>query len=249
MSETDPRAEARMGTLEGDAARPVERPAGDTSCPDAKTPVPPAALPHRRWRPGLLLVALAVAIGLALGNFVQFAHRVASLSRDDPPAAAPSADAIVVLTGGSERVKVALDLLAEGRAERLLISGVHPDTTPRQIVSTTESDMALFSCCVDLDRIASNTLQNAEETAKWVHDNGYARVLIVTSAYHMPRALLELRSVAGDVDLLPVAVQANGMELDRWYLDPAVSLLLLREHMKYMLTWLRIAAATGKVPG
>ena len=249
MSETDPRAGPRMGTSERDTSRPVEGPAGEGACADPVAPVSPTALPHRRWRPGLLLVLLAVAIGLALGNFIQFAHRVATLSRDDPPAAAPGADAIVVLTGGSERVKVALNLLAEGRAKRLLISGVHPDTTPRQIVSTTESDMALFSCCVDLDRIASNTLQNAEETAKWVHDNGYARVLIVTSAYHMPRALLELRSVAGDVDLLPVAVQANGMELDRWYLDPAVSLLLLREHMKYMLTWLRIAAATGRMPG
>lgn len=232
------------------AARPSVSCPSNTAVPEpAERPAREAGLPRRRWRAGvpLMLVALVVLAGLA--SFLVFVEQVAGYSRDETPAAAPPADAIVVLTGGSERVKVALDLLAEGRARRLLISGVHPATTPRQIVTLTESDMALFSCCVDLDRNAANTLQNATEITKWVEDNGYARVLVVTSAYHMPRALLELRSAAAGVTLLPVAVQAAGMELERWYRDPAVSLLLLREHLKYMLAWLRIAVASGRLPG
>ncbi|MBL6431520.1 MAG: YdcF family protein [Alphaproteobacteria bacterium] len=87
-------------------------------------------------------------------------------------AASPSADAIVVLTGGSERVKKALEPARRGRAGRLLISGVHPETTPKQIVRRTERSGAV-RCCIDLDRNANNTLENAAETAKWVRSNGF----------------------------------------------------------------------------
>lgn len=244
MTQTDPRTKV---TEDGTSPAAAPLASGSGGADPAGAPGPRGK--RRRVWPVALLVALALLIGFYVGSFIRFADAVARLSAIDAPEAAPQADAIVVLTGGSERVKIALDLLAEGRAERLLISGVHPDTTPRQIVSLTESDMALFDCCVDLDRNANNTLENASETAKWAHDGGYTSLLVVTSAYHMPRALLELRSAADDVDLIPVAVQANGMEFRRWYLDPQVSLLLLREQLKYMLSWLRIVMSTGRLPG
>ncbi|WP_417767065.1 YdcF family protein [Stappia sp.] len=200
-----------------------------------------AARPLRRpARSILLLIVLLAAIagtGFYAGSFLRFAASVTGLETDDTV----GADAIVVLTGGSERVKHALELLGSGRGERLLISGVHPETTPQQIVSSTASDLTLFTCCVDLDRNASNTLQNASETAKWARRNGFDRLLVVTSAYHMPRALLELHSVMDGISLVPVPVQTADLEFDRWYTDPRTTLLLAREHIKYMLAWLRIA--------
>lgn len=199
---------------------------------------------QRRFVRWLLVLALAVVViggGFLVGGFFRFAGMVTA----GDPAVLTRADAIVVLTGGRERVKKALMLLEEGRANRLLISGVHPDTRPEQIVALTSSNLALFRCCVDLDRIANNTLENAAETAKWARSRHFDSLLVVTSAYHMPRAMLELRSVAPDLQLIPARVQAADLPLERWYADPQTTRLLLREYVKYMLTWLRIGMVDG----
>ncbi|SOC00325.1 YdcF family protein [Stappia indica] len=193
-----------------------------------------------------ILVSGLLVAGLAFyaGSFLRFAATVAGYQNND----AARADAIVVLTGGSERVKHALTLLQAGNAERLLISGVHPETTPQQIVISTASDLSLFSCCVDLDRNANNTLENASETAKWARENDFSRLLVVTSAYHMPRALLELNSTMADFDLVPVPVQTAELAFDRWFEDPRTTLLLAREHLKYLLAWARIAVMETSAP-
>lgn len=216
-------------------ALPDPRPTPDQT-PDGA----PERAPRRRaggWPTAVLLLALVGCLGFAVGGFLRFADTVTNLETPQDV----GADAIVVLTGGSERVKKALELLADRRAERLLISGVHPDTTPEQIVRRTESDLALFACCIDLDREANNTLENAAETGKWARRNGFRTLLVVTSAYHMPRALLELRAVMPDLELVPAPVQSTDLALDGWYRDRGVSVLLAREYLKYMLAWVRIA--------
>ncbi|WP_084649994.1 YdcF family protein [Stappia stellulata] len=205
-----------------------------------------AASARKRRRIALVATVFVavVCLGFLVGGFLKFANTVTRYTEDT----SASADAIVVLTGGSERVKKALMLLDDGRAGRLLISGVHPDTTPKQIVRRTESDLALFACCIDLDRNANNTLENAAETAKWVRSNAFSSVIVVTSAYHMPRALLELRSVMPDTTLVAVPVQGVDLELTSWFRHAGVSLLLAREYMKYMFAWVRISAMGSAAP-
>ncbi|SDU39790.1 YdcF family protein [Stappia sp. ES.058] len=208
----------------------------------ATTPAPPRK--RRRIAVVAVVFLLVACLGFLAGGFLRFASAVTQYREN----ASPSADAIVVLTGGSERVKKALTLLDEGRAGRLLISGVHPETTAKQIVRRTESDLALFACCIDLDRNANNTLENASETAKWVRSNGFSSVIVVTSAYHMPRALLELRSVMPETTLVAVAVQGVDLELNSWFRHAGVSLLLVREYMKYMFAWVRISTMGSPAP-
>ncbi|MEJ8474881.1 YdcF family protein [Roseibium algae] len=183
----------------------------------------------------LVLVPLLVLIPVFL-SFLSFAHHVGTVSSPDDP----RADAIVVLTGGTERVERAVALLSEGRAMRLLISGVHPGTTPEQIASITSAEMPLFDCCVDLDRLAMNTTGNASQTAAWVRSNGFKSLLVVTSAYHIPRALVELGESLPGVLLLPYPVYPSSLDLQSWYLSPKTSLLLMREYVKYTLARLRI---------
>src|SRR5207248_507539 len=81
------------------------------------------------------------------------------------------------------------ELLAAGRGKRLLISGVNPGTTTSDIAHQVSEYSRFLSCCVDLDYSALNTLGNAVETRRWVLDRGFHSLIIVTSAYHMPRAL------------------------------------------------------------
>ncbi|MEP4032920.1 YdcF family protein [Roseibium polysiphoniae] len=180
---------------------------------------------------GVIFLALLV-------SFLDFAQRVGSISMPGDP----RADAIVVLTGGTERVERAVSLLSEGRAMRLLISGVHPGTTRKQIASITSADMPLFDCCVDLDRLALNTAGNATETAVWAQSHAFRSLLVVTSAYHLPRAQAELAEALPDVDLVAYPVYPSGLDLKAWYLSPKTIHLLMREYVKYTLARFRIVA-------
>ncbi len=145
-----------------------------------------------------------------------------------PPRPAPSntrTDAIVVLTGGPGRLAHGLDMLRAGRAKRLLVSGVDPAVRPPELAAKAHASRALFDCCVDLGSEAVDTRSNAAETARWMRVHDYRSLRLVTSADHMPRAALELRTVMGP-GIMVVA-------------DPVASKppigSLVREFMKYAL--------------
>lgn len=137
----------------------------------------------------LCLVVLVVAVAFAAG-FAIFASHVSGLKT---PSDTGSADAIIVLTGGHSRIGPAVDLLRSGKGRRLLISGVNPVADLDDLRRATGGERALFSCCVDIDHAALDTVGNATESAKWMASHGYGSAIVVTNNYHMPRSLLELR--------------------------------------------------------
>ncbi|KQT44405.1 hypothetical protein ASG43_13705 [Aureimonas sp. Leaf454] len=148
-----------------------------------------AGRPHRRGRRAILALVLALVVGggYLFGGFLRFTQEVAGLTT---PSRIERADGIVVLTGGALRLDQAIGLLKEGRAERLLISGVGPDTGIEALSRLTGTDRALFDCCVDLDYAALNTIGNAEMTDRWAQQRGFDELILVTSDYHMPRTLM-----------------------------------------------------------
>lgn len=186
----------------------------------------------------ICVVALGALLGgVLLYQFVQFAETIATIEQPEDP----NAQGLVVLTGGTDRVEKAIRLLSEGRAERLLISGVHPVTTRKQIIALTSADRHLFECCVDLDRIALNTEGNAVETALWAKQHDYKTLLLVTSAYHLPRAQLELMEMLPNVQLIPYPVFSRDLDLRHWYWHRRTIKLLIREFVKYTFARTRIS--------
>lgn len=155
---------------------------------------------------------------------------------DHGPDASVRGDGIVALTGGDSRVQTAVNLLTEDRAERLLISGANPIATLADIRDAAGAEAGLFDCCVDIGVDAADTIGNAAETADWTARNGYARVIVVTSDFHMPRALLELRAAMPDTDFLPYAVKtpapwSEHRAARRW----------LQEYLKCVAVYARLA--------
>lgn len=178
------------------------------------------------------VVAVGVVGSLLFGlGFVVFAFVVTT--SEEP--ADPQADAIVALTGGRDRVAEAIELLTAGRGRRLLISGVHPQTRAIDIQKLTESDRGMFTCCIDLGRTALSTAGNAEEAAAWVKEHGFKSLIVVTSAYHMPRSLLELDRALPNVRKVPFAVSHPDLNLETWYLHPTTAKLLFGEYLKYIV--------------
>jgi uncharacterized SAM-binding protein YcdF (DUF218 family) len=187
----------------------------------------------------LLWVTAGIGIGIAAG-FVLFAARITAASPPDDP----RAEGIVVLTGGAARIDGALRLLVEGRAARLLISGVNPAVGPKDLAGTVDAGLdAKMACCVDLGRAAKDTIGNAAETRAWAISHGYHSLIVVTSAYHMPRSLAELSDAMPEIELIPYPVSSPELRLGDWWRDGQVLGFLLREYGKYLVAATRLRVA------
>ncbi len=190
----------------------------------------------RRSRPNVALrlatVAIFGALVLFFGGFGWFATHVSALRTPRNP---ERADAIIVLTGGQSRLDAAMGLLKSGKGKRLLISGVHPAAGSDDLQAATGGDRKLFNCCVDIDYAALDTIGNAEESAKWVHDHAYGKVILVTNNYHMPRSLLELGRLLGNTDLEPYPVVNARIDQGGWLVRPEALRVLFTEYNKYLL--------------
>lgn len=151
-----------------------------------------------------------------------------------------NADGIVVLTGGASRIADAIELLASGRGRRLLISGVHPSTGVGEISRSMPEYQRMFSCCIDLDHSARNTLGNALETRRWVSDRGFRSLIVVTSNYHMPRAMAELGRQLPGVTLMSFPVVPERLRGDSWWSRGVNAKLLFSEYVKYMAAMLNV---------
>jgi uncharacterized SAM-binding protein YcdF (DUF218 family) len=179
------------------------------------------------------------AIALMAGFFM-FAHWVSGM----PAGSSGAADGIVALTGDEDRISEAMRLLAQGKAGRLLISGVYKRTGATQIISMNgagRDEASLFDCCVDLDKRSLNTEDNAFEATIWARKRGFRSLIVVTSTYHMPRTLLELRQSMPEADLIPYPVKSPRMETE-WWNDPKTTWVLCKEYLKFVTASARYAA-------
>ena len=197
--------------------------------------------PHRhssgaRWIGGALLFVVVAFLATAAGGFVWFIRHVPA----EEVALDRNADGIVVLTGGASRIQDAIELLAAGRGKRLLISGVHRATTSAEIARIAPRYEGLVSCCVDLDYSAVNTSGNAIETRRWVKDRNFTSLIVVTSAYHMPRTMAELEKQMPDIALVPFPVVTEKLRNEPWWTSGPTARLIFFEYAKFVVAKLRM---------
>lgn len=207
----------------------------------------PLAKTRAGVRPALLPRVLLFVLVLAVfwfGGFLQFAE---SLPRESDHSD-QSTDAIVVLTGGADRIKAGLALLSEQRATRMFVSGVDRGTGQKDLQDLLPEKRDVLTCCVDLGHEALDTRDNAKEAALWMHKRGYRSLRLVTSAYHMPRALLRFRHAMPDFRIVPHAVETTHVKLDEWWFWPGTAHLLASEFNKYALGLITVRVAGSRRP-
>jgi uncharacterized SAM-binding protein YcdF (DUF218 family) len=185
---------------------------------------------------GFAFSAAAIALLLLAGGFLWFVHSLPVAEA----AQARKADGIVVLTGGALRINDALELLSAGNGRRLLITGVNPTTRAREISRLMPEHRRWFSCCIDLDHSATNTVGNAIETRRWAKARGFNSLIVVTSNFHMPRAMAELARQLPDVALSPYPVISDKVRVESWWSNPATARLLFWEYLKYIVARIRM---------
>ena len=190
---------------------------------------------------GFLTMTATLAGGLLLtGGFFWFAMQISG----EEVILARKADGIVALTGAASRIPDAIELLAAERGKRLLITGVHRATSASEIARLTPLYSKYFTCCIDLDRSALNTLGNALETKRWARDRGFTSLIVVTSNWHMPRAIAEIAHQLPDVTLIAYPVISEKVKTEPWWQNLDTARFLVAEYLKYLFALLRMRLDT-----
>lgn len=181
---------------------------------------------------GLTLFILALAFVVGFGRFI-------SLLPSDAPEN-PKADAIIVLTGGGDRIAAGMRLLTGGSADRMLISGVNDQIEREELRGLIAPErLEKFDCCVDLGTDARNTIGNALESAAWARDHGFNEIILVTAYYHMPRSLAEMKNADAGLTIIAYPVFPKGLQRSGWWHSPRAIRLLVTEYGKYLVAHAR----------
>lgn len=148
-------------------------------------------------------------------------------------------DAIVILTGGSDRISTGLDMMKAGMSKQVFISGVNEKVTLNQILSLWPGyDGSDLRCCITLDYVAQDTKDNATEALKWIRSHHVQSFRLVTSDYHIMRALMEFTRLMPEKGIFPSPVVSTPAE---YAAKGGYMKLMVGEYHKTVLTWLRMA--------
>ncbi len=171
---------------------------------------------RRVFRPAICVFSLAVLMfagGLPLVS-ATLGH---ALERQCPPTPLddiPPADAIVVLGGGvaemneerpypelypaADRAIMAVRLFRAGKAPIVIPTGVGAERAEKPLME----DLGVPASSIVCESEARDTAENASKTFALLRERGCKKVLLVTSAWHMPRAKMLFK--ADDITFIPV---------------------------------------------
>jgi uncharacterized SAM-binding protein YcdF (DUF218 family) len=125
------------------------------------------------------------------------------------------ADCIVVFAGGvgesgkagggyQERVKQAAELYRSGAASHVIFSSGFAFAFPEaEVMRALAIDNGVPAAAIELETHAANTHENVEFSRRILDAHGWRRILLVSSPYHMRRALLTWRKAAPGVTVVP----------------------------------------------
>ena len=145
-------------------------------------------------------------------------------------------DGIVVLTGGEGRLNAGKEALLNKKNTKLLVTGVGEKTSLEELGLSSQSIQER----VNIDRLARTTFENAREIKIWAENNAFRNILLVTSAYHMPRSILVLNYIVPKLKFIAFPVYTERVKLKEWWLWPGTTKLLIHEYFKYIYAHLQI---------
>src|SRR6266478_1173095 len=184
-----------------------------------------------------IAIAGAGLLILCIAGLIWFAIEPSTEDRTEPT------DAIVVLTGGSQRLNNGIALLREGKGRKLFISGVNHHVDLQDLLRSSGEDLELAgelaACCVVLGYRAVDTLGNAGETAQWMRQQGFHSLRLVTAWYHMRRSLLEFERAMPEIELMPHPVFPDQIAPEHWWTRRQTAVLLVTEYGKYLASLAR----------
>jgi len=181
-----------------------------------------------------LLITLFLIISYILFDFTKFYKTIFLFQNDVNPS-----NNLVVLTGGTNRIKQTLQLfiVQDSKQYNLLISGAGKGFN-KKIVSTFLPKNNFYrdklNCCIYIENKSKNTMSNALETYKWIKKNNFKSITLITSDYHMPRALIEFKKILIEIKIIPFVLKNNDKGLEKKIKN------YFFEYLKFVVTRIRI---------
>ncbi len=191
---------------------------------------------YNKFKLVLAFIFFVMALGGICKHFLDFIDQIPTQKTSNENIT----DAIVVLTGGSNRLEEGLNLLSQRKAKKLFISGVYRGVEVRRLLNLFQVNPEELICCIILGYIAGSTKGNAAETKAWVTSEGHKTLRLVTASYHMPRSIKEFQHQMPNLTIIPHAVFPKQFKRDDWWLWPGTASLILTEYIKFLISSLRL---------
>ena len=154
---------------------------------------------------------------------------------------------IVILTGGTNRIKDGLNIIEDFKKSKkinykILVSGTGMGFTKSSLKKKLGPNFnsKLIQCCIDLDSVSKNTFTNASETFKWARKNDIKEFILITSNYHMPRAILEFKNIMPKLKIYTYVIIPKKHNIENWLNSYETFNLIFTEYCKYIFASLRI---------
>lgn len=179
----------------------------------------------------LIVLSIFLIIGLWLGGLCLFAYTINHYPTDTKT----HTQAIVVLTGGRNRISEAVKLLNQGLADKLFISGVEKNTSLQDISDS--QDIPMPAKKISLEKKSTNTIENAIQTQAWLKKNNISSIRLVTSNYHLPRSIQEFQYQNPNLHIVPHAVFSDHVAKE-WWTKTRSFCLIASEYNKFLYVWL-----------
>ena len=162
-----------------------------------------------------------------------FGRQIQSYNKDTQT----KTDALIVLTGGRNRITEAMSLLHARLAPKLFISGVSNKVTLQDIMNLSQTS-SYEADSVELGYKATNTIENASEIVEWIEDNNIKSIRLITSNYHIPRSLAELRPYNLNIKIIVHPVYSQYIN-PNWWKSWGTFKFIVFEYNKFLFVWLR----------
>ncbi len=183
----------------------------------------------------IALIILCITIILWFYGLIRFLHMIPDKITNETQ----TTDAIVVLTGGKNRLKKGLQLLTTKTAKKLFISGVYRGNDVRRLLKIQQHNPTEVLCCINLGYAATSTAGNALETHEWIKKNQFNSIQLVTANYHMPRSLMLFKNAMPKIKIIPSPVFPAQFKRAEWWVQPRTLSLIISEYLKYSFATIR----------
>lgn len=176
-----------------------------------------------------LFYILFLLIAVWIGGFLFFAYKINHLKMTGNES---KADAIIVLTGGKNRIREGAKMLSRNMADKMFISGVSKDVSINNVLRKNDIPLEIGEK-IELGKAAHTTVENAMETREWIIENRIKSIYLVTSNYHTPRSLAEFEEYNPDIKIYSAPVFSDSVAR-KWWSKLDTFKLIFSEYNKFL---------------